>query len=340
MNQGPILCVDDQPTNLALMRQVLGSDYKLVFARNGREAVEAALRLKPSLILMDVEMPEMNGLEAARALQEQTEGAEIPIIFVTSLNSDIDEEEGFKAGAVDYINKPISAAILKARVKTHVSLVRYSSLAQSYRSAISMLGEAGHYNDLDAGNHIWRMAAYSRLLAIAVGWSLEQAEMLEMAAPMHDMGKIGVPHDILKKPGPLDADEWRVMRLHTLYGYEILKKGQAPVFEVAAEIALFHHENWDGTGYPQNLAGNQIPETARIVAVADVFDALMSKRPYKEAWPIEKVIQTLQLSSDTRLEKRLVDKFIEILPQILAEKAIWDQRDVDALTNGESIVAQ
>jgi putative two-component system response regulator len=324
---GPILCVDDDPSNLGLMRAVLQDDYKLVFARSGAAALEACERHQPSLVLLDVQMPDMDGLQVARAIKARKETEHTPIIFVTSRSGVVDEEAGFSAGAVDYIAKPISPAILRARVRSHLSLVRSTALEASYRAAIFMLGEAGHYNDTDTGNHIWRMAAYSRLLALAVGWAPDQAALLELAAPMHDMGKIGIPDGILKKPGPLSDEEWVTMRTHTTIGRDILGKGAGPVFQLATTIAHSHHERWDGSGYPCGLRGDAIPEAARIVAVADVFDALTMKRPYKGPWPVEQVIENLMQGIDKHLEGRLVRAFVHILPTVLQEKARWDSRD-------------
>ena len=205
-----------------------------------------------------------------------------------------------------------------------------AALEASYRAAIYMLGEAGHYNDNDTGHHIWRMAAFSRMLAQAVGWSEERAALLELAAPMHDMGKVGIPHAILKKPGPLTDEEWVTMRTHPTIGMEILRKGDGPLFQLAASIAHSHHERWDGSGYPCALRGEAIPEAARIVAVADVFDALTMNRPYKRPWPIEQILENMQRGMDRHLEGRLVRAFIDILPVILQEKARWDAKEKQA----------
>ena len=183
MNRKPILCVDDETSNLGLMRQVLQHDHKLVFATNGEDALQAVERHAPSLILLDIKMPGINGFEVARRLQADARTASIPIIFVTGLTDEVDEQAGFDAGGVDYITKPISPSIVRARVHTHLSLIRVTELEASHRAAIDMLGEAGHYNDTDTGVHIWRMAAYSRLLARAAGWSERRAALLEMAAP-------------------------------------------------------------------------------------------------------------------------------------------------------------
>ena len=327
MLNGPLLIVDDEPQNLAALRQILAPDHRLVFARNGAEAIAAAKKHAPSLILLDILMQDMNGFAVCRALKEDPETGHIPVIFVTGLAEVGDETAGFSVGAVDYIIKPVSPPLVRARVKTHLSLVQASRLEQSYRNSIYMLGMAGHYNDTDTGVHIWRMAAYARALAAACGWSDHESDLLELAAPMHDTGKIGIPESILRKPGKLDADEWAVMKTHPHIGYTILSMSDAPVFQLAAEVALRHHEKWDGSGYPDSLAGNAIPEAARIVALADVFDALTMKRPYKEAWPIDQAIDTLRSSSGSHFEPRLVEAFAAILPDILKIKVGWDNRE-------------
>ncbi|MBU2711487.1 HD domain-containing phosphohydrolase [Zooshikella harenae] len=327
MNRKPILCIDDEPCNLALVREILQGSYRLVFARNGTEGIEAVNKHQPSLILLDVEMPGMNGFEVAQYLKSSPSSVDIPIIFVTSLNQEIDEQTGFDVGGVDYISKPISPPILRARVRTHLSLIQVSALEASHRSAIHMLGEAGHFNDTDTGVHIWRMAAYTRLIAEEVGWSEEDAKLLELAAPMHDTGKIGIPDAILQKPGKLTSDEWLIMKKHSQIGFNILNQSQAPVFRLAAEIALNHHERWDGSGYPNGLANERIPETARIVAIADVFDALTMRRPYKEPWPLERTLKTMEEMADSHLDAHLVEVFFNILPNILETKKIWDERE-------------
>ncbi|KAF1729175.1 MAG: response regulator [Pseudoxanthomonas sp.] len=330
MPTGPILCVDDEPNNLALFRQILGEDYRLVFARDGDQALRAAEKHAPSLVLLDVEMPGMDGYEVAWALKARAATEHIPIIFVTALDREVDERTGFACGGVDYITKPVSPFILRARVNTHLSLVRTSALSKSYEDAIQMLSVAGHYNDSDTGAHIWRMAAYARVLAEALGWKADRARLLEQAAPMHDTGKIGIPDAILKKPGKLNPREWDVMQRHTLIGYEILSRSKAPLFELAAEVALNHHERWDGTGYPHGLAGDRIPESARIVAIADVFDALASRRPYKEAWPVDVVVAKIIESRGTHFDPAMTDAFVACLPKILEVKAYWDRQEGDA----------
>ncbi|MCX7066487.1 MAG: HD domain-containing protein [Methylococcales bacterium] len=326
MSYNPILCVDDDPINLALLRNTLQENYKLIFASNGTEALTMAVSQLPSLILLDVQMPDITGFEVAQQLKLNPKTEHIPIIFVTSLLDEDDEQAGFDAGGVDYITKPISPCLVRARVRTHLSLVAASRLDTICQDAVYMLGEAGHYNDNDTGLHIWRMAAYSHSLALAVGWDNDAARLLQMAAPMHDTGKIGIPDAILRKPDKLNAEEWTIMKQHSRIGYTILSKSNEALFKLAAEIALNHHEKWDGSGYPNGLAGEAIPESARIVAIADVFDALSMRRPYKEPWPIERILPTLHEMAIGHFDKRLVGVFMDILPEILEIKAEWDSR--------------
>lgn len=328
MNEGPILCVDDEPSNLAVLRQTLKDEHSLVFSPSARDALRAVEKHRPALILLDVEMPEMDGYTLCRHLKNDPKTESIPVIFVTARNQETDEQAGFDAGGVDYITKPFSPSIVRARVRAHLSLVRATALESSYRTAIYMLGEAGHYNDTDTGVHIWRMAAYSRILAEASGWAPEAQKLIELAAPMHDTGKIGIPDAILKKPGKLDASEWEVMQQHSQIGYEILSTGEAPVFKLAAEIALCHHEKWDGEGYPNGLAGEAIPESARIVAVADVFDALSMKRPYKDAWPVDHILEVMAQGAGRHFDPGMFQRFSEALPKVLEVKQHWDEHEL------------
>ena len=332
-----ILVVDDTPENIDVLIGILGRDYKIKVATNGLTALKIIEKQKPDLILLDIMMPEMGGYEVCKKLKANKETESIPIIFVTAMTDTDDEKLGLDLGAVDYITKPVNAAIVKARVKTHLIVAnqrqlcekkvihRTKELQESQHAAIFMLGEAGHYNDTDTGSHIWRMAAYSAALARAVGWNEKQESLMQLAAPMHDTGKIGILDRILKAPRKLTKEEWVIMKTHSLIGYQILSKSKAPLFTLAAEIALNHHEQWDGSGYPSGLVGDNIPESARIVAIADVFDALTMKRPYKEAWPIDKAIATIKENAGSHFEPRLVDAFITIKAEILRIKDEWSE---------------
>jgi len=318
-----ILIVDDESNNLKLLQQILKESYKLIFANNGEKALQAASIHHPDLILLDIMMPGMSGYQVCETLKENPKTEDIPVIFVTAMGDQDDETHGFDVGAVDYIQKPVSGPIVLSRVQTHLSLVRSKYLEELVKDSILMLGEAGHYNDTDTGEHIWRMTAYSTAISRAAGWSKDQSKMLELAAPMHDTGKIGIPDDVLKAPRKLTADEWIIMKSHSKIGYDILSQSKNPVFLMAAEIALGHHEKWDGNGYPNGLVGDEIPESARIVAIADVFDALTMKRPYKEAWSIEKAVEVIERDAGTHFDPRLVKLFFEIMPEIIEIKEKW-----------------
>lgn len=324
-----ILIVDDEPYSRLFMQEILADDYEVVQARDGLEAIHTALKENPALILMDISMPKMDGITACEELKSNPATRDIPLIFLTAQNSLSDESKGFDAGAVDYILKPISPPILERRVKTHLSLTRVEKLDALARESIHMLGEAGHYNDTDTGVHIWRMADYAANLARAAGWDQAQSDLLEMAAPMHDTGKIGIPDAILKAERSLTAEEWGIMKQHSKMGYDILVRGQHPVFQLAAEVALNHHEKWNGSGYPRGLSGEEIPVSARIVAIADVFDALTVKRPYKEAWPIEKAVEHIKNSAGSHFEPKLVKLFLETFDEIIKVKDYWDAKEQD-----------
>ena len=325
--QKKLLVVDDEPNNLRVIGQILRDRYELIFATSGEEAIELAAQDLPDLILLDIMMPGMNGYEVCEKLKADPSTKEIPVIFVTAMSEVEDEARGFDAGAVDYIQKPVSAPILMRRVETHLSLVRVHELAESHRQAVFMLGEAGHYNDTDTGAHIWRMAAYARSLAAAAGWSDDLLERLELAAPMHDTGKIGIPDAILKAPRELTPEEWKIMQQHAEIGFDILSKSNSKLFAMAAEIAHHHHEKWDGSGYPDGLAGDAIPEAARIVALADVFDALTMKRPYKDPWDIEDTLAEIRKGVGSHFEPRLVDLFEKILPELLRIMEEWGEKE-------------
>lgn len=236
------------------------------------------------------------------------------------------EEKGFDMGCVDYITKPISASILKARVKNHLALVRLSLVEEINHAAILMLGEAGHFNDDCTGNHIWRMSEYAYTLAMALKLDSDFCFNIKYAAAMHDTGKIGIDNKILQKPGKLNAAEWEEMKQHPEIGYNILKKNKTPLFQMAAEISRYHHEKWDGSGYPFGLMGDNIPISARIIAISDVFDALVSERPYKKPWKIEDVVTEMSALSGTHFDPHFIQIFLSILPSILSIKSKFDEK--------------
>jgi len=315
-----ILVVDDEPANLKVMREVLAKTYRMSFAKSGDAALALIEKELPKLILLDIMMPNMSGFDVCKAVKSNPATAHIPIIFVTALGDESDEFKGFEYGAVDYITKPISPAIVRARVKTHLSLVQAEQLKQAHVDLVQRLGRAAEYKDTDTGEHIVRMSQYSKILALALGIPELHAEQLRQAAPMHDIGKIGIPDAILLKPGKLTFEEFEQMKQHTVIGAQILAKSSSPLLQLAHQLAIEHHEKWDGTGYPNGLKGEEISIEGRIVAVADVFDALTSKRPYKDAWGVEETIEHIKQQSGKHFDPQLVDLFIENIDKILEIK--------------------
>jgi len=318
-----LLVVDDEPTNLQVLRHVLQADYRLLFATDGERALALARQQLPELILLDVMMPGISGYEVCAALKADAATAAIPVIFVTALNDSQDETRGFEAGGVDYITKPVSAPVVRARVRTHLSLVRLDELRETRLQIVQRLGRAAEYKDNETGLHVIRMSHFSQRLALAAGCNEAWADDLLNAAPMHDVGKIGIPDAVLRKPGPLDEAEWAVMRRHPEIGAEIIGEHPSGVLRMAHTIALGHHEKWDGSGYPAGRAGEGIPLEARIVAVADVFDALTTRRPYKDAWPVERALAHIQSQAGHHFDPALVERFVPLAPELLQIQRRW-----------------
>ena len=318
-----LLLVDDEPTNLQVLRHILQADYRLLFATDGERALQVAREQRPDLVLLDIMMPHMDGYAVCRALKADAATASIPVIFITALNDSQDETAGFDVGGVDYLTKPVSPPVVRARVRTHLSLVRMEELRETRLQIVQRLGRAAEYKDNETGMHVIRMSHFAQLLALAAGHSTAWAEDLLNAAPMHDVGKIGIPDAVLRKPGPLDADEWATMRRHPEIGAEIIGEHPSGVLQLAREIALAHHEKWDGSGYPRGLAGEAIPLSARIVAIADVFDALTTRRPYKEPWPVQEAMSHIAAQAGKHFDPALVALFAPLLPQLLEIRARW-----------------
>ncbi|MGE8361544.1 HD domain-containing phosphohydrolase [Pseudomonas sp.] len=318
-----LLLVDDEPTNLQVLRHILQDHYRLLFAKEGARALEMVERERPDLILLDVMMPGMTGLDVCETLKANPALCAIPVIFVTALGDVDDEARGFEVGGVDYITKPVSPPIVRARVRTHLSLVHLDELKRTRLQIVQRLGMAAEYKDNETGLHVIRMSHFSRVLALAAGFSENAADELLNAAPMHDVGKIGIPDSVLRKPGKLDDEEWQVMRQHVEIGARIIGEHVSGVLRTAQIVALSHHEKWDGSGYPRGLRGEEIPIEGRIVAIADVFDALTSVRPYKQAWSIEDAVGFLREQSGQHFDPRLVELFIGRLPEILEIRERW-----------------
>ncbi len=325
-----VLIVDDSPESIDVLRGVLGSEYRVCVAINGMKALEIAPNVNPDVILLDVMMPGMDGYETCKRLKAIESLAQTPVIFVTTLGETDSQLRGLELGAVDYITKPYAAALVRSRVRTHVSLYRHCTQLQNMvmlRTAellntrleiIRRLGRAAEYRDNETGMHVMRMSHITRLLAIAHGVDQAKAEILFQASPMHDVGKIGTPDHVLLKPGKLNEVEWTIIKKHTTIGAEIIGDHPSDLMATARVVALRHHERWDGSGYPGGLKGEEIPLEARIVAIADVFDALLSVRPYKPAWSIEKTMQYINDNSGSHFDPRLIETFLRILPECLA----------------------
>ena len=324
-----ILVVDDTPENIDVLNGILKQDYNVRVATSGDRALALArAEPAPDIILLDVMMPTIDGYEVCRRLKADYATQRIPVIFISAMSEIEDETRGFDLGAVDYISKPVSPPVVRARVRTHLHLYdqkrhliemvrqRTHELEETRLQIIRRLGRAAEFKDDETGYHVIRMSHYSRMLGLAAGLPEYRAEMLFNAAPMHDVGKIGVPDDILQKAGPLTQDEWIVVKRHPAIGAGIIGRHNNEMLEMARVIALTHHEKWDGSGYPRGLKGDAIPVVGRIVAIADAFDALTNIRPYKAAWPVEEAIAYLQREAGRHFDPKLVPKFIAQLAQI------------------------
>ena len=318
-----LLLVDDEPINLQVLRHTLQSDYRLLFAKDGETALEIIKNETPDLILLDIMMPNISGHDVCRKLKADPLTKSIPIIFITALSDAENEQLGLELGAVDYISKPFSPPIVKSRVKTHLSLVQVDELIDTRMHIVRSLGKAAGYKDNETGMHIVRMSHYAYRLAKELGFNKHARQELFNAAPMHDVGKIGIPDSILLKPGKLTPEEWEVMRQHTTIGAKIIGEHRSSMLRLAVKIASYHHEKWDGSGYPHGLKGEEIPLEARIISIVDVFDALTSVRPYKKAWTVEEASNFINESSGTHFDPVVVMAFNACLPDIVEIMEKW-----------------
>lgn len=329
-----VLVIDDTPSNLDVLTGILKDTYQVKVAINGHIGIKIAKTVpQPDLILLDIMMPDIDGFEVCRQLKSQPNTAHIPIIFVTAKIDPEDEVKGLSLGAVDYLTKPITPQIALQRVKTHIALydqqrALFSQVKEKTREinlgkleTLNILGRAAEFKDNETGMHVMRMSHYCEVLAKALGMTDEDAETLRDAAPMHDIGKIGIPDSVLLKPGKLDADEWTTMQKHVEYGVEILgRQSDSKLMQMAIQVAQYHHEKWDGTGYPNQISGEEIPLVGRIAAVADVFDALTADRPYKKAWSLEDTLALFERERGKHFDPMVVDLLVENLDQILSIK--------------------
>lgn len=342
-NSANVLIVDDVPDNIQVAMNFLKEEpYNLSFATRGQEALALMKTHEYDLILLDIMMPEMDGYEVCRRIKAEPRLQDIPIIFVTA-KVDVDSiSQGFHAGAVDYLCKPFHAEELLARVNTHLSLYRakkllqqnnlslqhkyeqnqqrlMTELEQNQLEMIYVLTELMESTSDETGKHIRRVAECSRLLALYhESLTDEDADILFHAAPMHDIGKITIPHSILHKPGKLTEDEFAIMKTHTTRAFKILHNSKRKYTKAAAIIAHQHHEKWDGSGYPQGLKGQDIHIYGRIVGLIGVFDALMHKRVYKEAWSLEDTLDYIRKHSSSQFDPYLVSILLEHIDEFVA----------------------
>ena len=318
-----LLVVDDEATNLQVLRHTLQDDYRLLFAKDGHKALELAHADRPDLILLDIMMPGLSGYDTCTTLKQDPCTASIPVIFVTALSEAENETRGLELGAVDYIGKPFNPGIVKARVRTHLSLVQAHELRETRLQIVQRLGTAAEFKDNETGLHVIRMSHYARMLALAAGYSENAADDLLHAAPLHDVGKIGIPDAILQKPGKLTEGEWEIMRRHPVIGAKIIGEHPSGLLRMAQIIAQNHHEKWDGSGYPNGLAGEDIPHAARVVALADVFDALTSVRPYKRAWSVNEALDHVRQESGRHFDPELAEIFLGCTAEITQIRERW-----------------
>lgn len=344
-----ILVVDDDPEIRFLHTQFLESfGYEVESASDGIEGL-AKIQLDIDLVLVDAEMPNMDGFEVARRIRQESNHHDLPVVMVTGLARKEDRLRAYEVGINDFINKPVDPHELRLRLRWLLELkaaqdairahqaqleVKVQRRTQALRSAleemtvakrttydahldtIRRLTLAAEYKDHDTAGHIERIGRYSEVVGRAMGYSPMELEVLLHAAPMHDVGKLGIPDKILLKPGPFDPEEREIMNRHTTIGGEILAGSSSPVIQLGQTIAINHHEKWDGTGYPQGLAGEDIPLEARICAVVDFFDALTMDRPYRKAVPNDEVVGMMRKESGKHFDPQVMDAFLQTRPEI------------------------
>jgi putative two-component system response regulator len=367
-----ILAVDDTPVNLSLITGLLKSHYRVKVANSGEKALRIAHSdLPPDLVLLDVMMPDLDGIEVCRRLKDDPRTRHIPVIFLTAMSKSEDERIGLEAGAVDYITKPISPPILLARVKTHLQLKAGQDFlkdknayleSEVYRRTrevqaiqdvtILTMASLAETRDNETGNHIRRTQHYVKALAIKLrdhprfaGYFTDHViDLLFKSAPLHDIGKVGIPDKILLKPGKLTPEEFEIMKTHTTLGRDAIEQAErqlgTPVefLKLAKEIAYAHQEKWDGSGYPEGLAGEAIPVSARLMAVADVYDALISRRVYKPAFPHEKSVELILEGRGKHFDPDITDAFMEIREEFRAIAKRFADSDGDIARQAERLV--
>ncbi len=333
-----ILIVDDEPANIALLEDILEEQGYAYFrsTSDSRDALKMYEEMRPDLVLLDLNMPHLDGFQVMEQLKELEQDSYAPILVLTAQSDRMTRIKSLEAGARDFIGKPFDLIEVKQRIANMLEIrlfhnqtrdqnrllelkvkERTYELEETRREAILRLGRAAEYRDNETGMHVIRMSRLSALLAKEIGLSEKECQLILQASPMHDVGKIGIPDNILLKPGKLDDQEWKTMKMHPEIGAKILSGSRSELMQMAESISLSHQERWDGSGYPYGLKGEEIPLAGRIVAVADVFDALTSKRYYKDAFSVEESMKIIEDSSGKDFEPRLVEAFKNALPQMI-----------------------
>ncbi|OQS28798.1 HD-GYP domain-containing protein [Chromobacterium violaceum] len=357
-----VLLVDDSPESLTQMYGLLKADYRTLIANGGERALQIVEGdALPDLVLLDVMMPGLGGLEVCRRLKADPRTESIPVIFLTAMSELEDEQAGFDAGAADYIVKPVSPPIMMARVRTHLRTKAVADFLEDKAAflqteverrtrevqviqdvTIMALASLAETRDHETGNHLRRTQNYVRALALELRnhpnyrpqLSDETVQLLYKSAPLHDIGKVGIPDHILLKPGPLTPEEFEVMKTHTVLGRDTIASAErmldAPssFLRLAREIAYCHQEKWDGSGYPQGLAGEAIPLSARLMAVADVYDALISRRVYKPPFSHEKAVGIIRDDSGRHFDPAVVKAFLQVAEQFREIARLYSDADV------------
>lgn len=344
-----ILIVDDVEINILVLIESLGSYRRISVSLDSSIAYQSFSYVHPDIVLLDIRMPNMSGFDICGYIKENPETSDIPIIFITSENDSLSLSKAFEIGAVDYIKKPFDPIEVNARLKTHLKLKiaekklkeqnfnlelkvaertkrleeKNVELQNVKRETIFRLCLAAELRDSDTGNHIKRIQAYTELIALKYGMSPEEAEQLALASSMHDLGKIGIPDHILLKPGKLSPDEFEIMKQHAVIGAKALADGDSDLLRVAHLVALSHHERWNGQGYPYGLFGTSIPIEARIVGLVDVFDALLSRRPYKQSFSVDEAVSIIISEKGKHFDPQLVEIFVSSLDEILVIKEMF-----------------
>lgn len=346
INSATLLIVDDQQTNIQLLQMVLrGAGFTNIHSTSdSRQALDLYLSLRPDIVLLDLQMPHIDGFGVIEQIKAADPDHFAPILVLTAEVDTAIRYRALDAGARDFLLKPFDRVEVRARIRNllemrllfkesmaHAATLRQTvaertlELRATQVEIIHRLGHAAEYKDNETGNHIIRMSLYCLVLAKAAELDDSEQETLLRAAPMHDVGKIGIPDRILCKPGKLTPDEWEIMETHAEIGADLLSGSRSPLIQMAQAIAWTHHEKWDGSGYPRGLSGEDIPLTGRIVAVADVFDALTSVRPYKPAWSLQEAIAELHAGAGRHFDPRLVTLFCNHLPEIQRIRADYHE---------------